>query len=109
MSRKFNYKRLGEAFEADWPVEVSVPQDGGKASVETFMARFRMINQERMKEIVEDPDPNAMLRAAFVGFGKGEEEDFSEEIFAAMVGDPPTRAGLLSAYTKFSQGIAVKN
>ncbi|MFN3582617.1 hypothetical protein [Phenylobacterium sp.] len=53
MAQKFNFKRLEEPFEADWPVKVNVPEDGGKTTVEEFMARFRIVRDAQPPAIAD--------------------------------------------------------
>ncbi len=113
MGPQFNFKSLGEPFEADWPVAVSVPQDGGTAEKQEFTARFRLVRQEELTEILAEAgkDELDVYRKFFVGFGKptSEAEELTDEVFNQLVTTPFTREALLAAYRKFAQGIAVKN
>lgn len=114
MVQQFNFKRLEQPIEADWPVEVSVPQDGGAVTKETFVARFRLLKADVMQLIVAGPssaesDGRDLYRQFFIGFGKGTDEALTEEVFNNLVDTPFTREALLTAYRKFATGIAVKN
>lgn len=110
MAVKFDFGRLDQPFEADWPVTVSVPQDGGLVAEETFIARFRLFRSGAATDIVQtDPDGRELWRRFWVGFGAGEETEFTPELFAAMVDTPYVRSALLKAYQGFANGIAAKN
>lgn len=110
MNPKFNFKRLGETFEADWPVVVSVPQDGGTVTKEEFMARFRLITDADLAEITkDDKDGKALYRAFWVGFGKGTDEEFTPELMEHVLSANYARGALFTAYQLFAQGIAAKN
>lgn len=110
MGEKFNFKRLGEPFEADWPVVVSVPQDGGTTINEEFTARFRLIPDTEMPAIIAaDKDGKEVYRRCWVGFGKETNQEFTPEIFDQVLSVAYTRDALMAAYRKFAGGIAVKN
>jgi hypothetical protein len=108
---KFSFASLdGAKFEADWPVLVNVPQDGGGVDEQEFMARFRLLSEDETKAIDSEKEPQkALLRAAVVGFGRGEEQAFSPELLEKMMGRPYVRAALAKAYVQFSLGVSPKN
>lgn len=112
MSVKFDFKTLQTGFEADWPVIVKVPQDGGTFEDQTFMARFRALpeeeREEAQKKINSGEDVDAWVNGFFVGLGR-EEGELTPELRKLMVGDPIVRQGIVNAYVKFTQGIAAKN
>lgn len=113
MSAKFNFKTLETGFEADWPVTVSVPLDGGKAEEQTFQARFRSLSAVEQAEIDAQPDATGRLRAglekAFVRFGAGESEALTPELFETMWRAPNVQIGLIRAYNAFILGSPAKN
>jgi hypothetical protein len=113
MAVKFNFKGLDEPFEADWPVSVQVPQDGGSVEEQTFMARLRLLSEEDLDLVrrggPDGNDPNAFTKAFWVGFGASEQEAFTPELRDLMLGRPYVRLALHQAYGAFSQGIVTKN
>lgn len=112
MSVKFDFNTLKTGFAAEWPVTVKVPQDGGDFQDQTFMARFKALNEDERKEAQRRVDENgetwAWVGAFFVGLGAGE-EPLTPELKAMMVSDPIVRQGLVGAYMKFTTGVVAKN
>lgn len=115
MAVKFDFKTLGQPFEADWPVRVNVPQDGGGVQVEEFTARFRILTKEDFEVIAQgaaprlikgDPDGYNTWRMCLVGL---KDEELTSELMEAMMAAPYARQAIITAYQQFSQGIAVKN
>lgn len=108
---KFDFASLQEkAFENDWPVNVQVPQEGGKTQEQTFMVRFRFVPEEELQALGDGVEgAKASLREVVAGFGKGEEEEFSEELFELMLTRPYVRLALNKAYGEFVLGVAAKN
>ncbi len=110
MAAKFNFKSLGEPFEADWPVSVPVPQDGGEVETQTFTARFRLLSKEDLEDAVANAkDAFEIQRRVWVGFGKDETMTLTQELFDQGMATPYFRVALMEAYQRFSQGIASKN
>ncbi|MFN3513461.1 MAG: hypothetical protein ACK41C_10470 [Phenylobacterium sp.] len=110
MAVKFNFQSLDQAVEADWPVSVNVPTDGGKVEVQTFTARFKLLQQAEIEAaIAEAKDAYELARRFFVGFGKGEETTLTEDLFVKMMGTPYVREAIQAAYRNFTHGVAVKN
>lgn len=110
MTVKFDFARLDQPFEADWPVLVQVPQDGGTVAEEQFMARLRMLSADELKSADKTDDPGrAVPRMAMIGFGKGEEQTFSPELLEKMMDVGYVRIALNRAYGQFSVGVAAKN
>lgn len=108
MTVKFDFKTLGQPFEADWPVTVQVPQDGGKVQEQTFEVRFRTLTKEEQEQLeAEGVDaPTEKLRLALVDV-KG--ETFSPELVEQLLGTPYVFLGMLRAYTTFVLGQPAKN
>lgn len=117
MAVKFDFKRLGQRFEADWPVSVNVPQDGGETEAQEFTARFALLTKEDFELIPNkdgdvsgllkgDPDGHNTWRRCLVGV-KGEE--LTPELVEGLLAAPYVRSAIVTAYQQFSQGIAVKN
>ena len=114
MSLKFDFNTLATGFEADWPVIVGVPVDGGKIEEREFMARFRTLTPEEQDQIEADEDMEGRLKASvqrgFVGLGAGETDKTPPaELFEILWRHPPSRLGLIRAYGRFSTGSPAKN
>lgn len=126
MSAKFDFKSLDTGYEADWPVSVPVPIDGGTVEMRDFMARFRTLTKaeiEALEQAEKDRDADgegakalawletfkATIRLGFVGFGKGENETLTPELFDKLWGHPPTQGALIKAWRTFVQVSPAKN
>lgn len=107
MALKFDFKSLEHSFEADWPVSVQVPQDGGETQEQTFDVRFRTLTPAEQAETEKAADPQgAKLRLALVDV-KG--ETFTPELVDQLLSRGWVLLGLLRAYTKFVLGQPAKN
>lgn len=107
MTVKFDFKTLGQPFEADWPVTASVPQDGGTTQAQTFDVRFRTLTKEEEASCDQAADPQAArLRLALVDV-KG--ETFSPELVETLLGRGYVMMALLRAYSGFVLGTPAKN
>jgi hypothetical protein len=111
MTAKFDFGALERPFERDWPVTAQVPLDGGGFEPQTFMARFRMLSETEVKDIIARPgfELADFARAYFIGLGKGETAEFSPEIRERMLERVHVREGLDTAYKEFTSGGAAKN
>lgn len=111
MSKQFDFGALDAPFERDWPVTVPVPLDGGATDPQTFMARFRLLSSTETDAVWTEPDmgPKSFARHYFIGFGKGEAQEFNEAIRERMLDFAHVRMALDKAYNEFAQGIAAKN
>lgn len=110
MTAKFDFKTLGSPIEADWPVKISVPQDGGTVEIQELDVRFRLLTEEQIKAL--DAKDNAIknaLREAIIGFGKSETTPFTPQLLEELLAAPYAVRGLNQGYGEFSIGIAVKN
>ncbi|MDZ4374764.1 MAG: hypothetical protein U1C74_25575 [Phenylobacterium sp.] len=106
----FKFATLDSAIEADWPVTINVPQDGGKVSAQKLMVRFRLVDEEELTKNGDGLEGSkATLRQVVVGFGKSVTEPWSAELFEKMLAQPYVRLGLNNAYRDFAVGIAAKN
>jgi len=108
---KFDFAALDAAIEADWPVTINVPQEGGEVQQQKLTVRFRMVDEVEMQKLGDGLNGNkASLRACVIGFGKGEETPFSAELFDKMLTKPYVRLALSNAYREFCLGqVAEKN
>lgn len=121
MAVEFDFKGLEGAFEADWPVAVDVPQNGGTIEQQTFMARFRLVPEDELEALKtkEREDlggdrkqaEHLYIRAFFVGFAAEQDlgDRSGDELMELLLGRRWVRLGLLRAYNAFQAGIAVKN
>jgi len=110
MTAKFNFKTLGSPIEADWPVKIPVPQDGGTVEIQELDVRFVLLTAEQIKALdaKDDAIKNA-LRAAITGFGKTEPTKFTPELLEQLLAMPFVLRALNLAYGEFSIGVAAKN
>lgn len=112
MSEQFEFLDLEQPLRAEWPVTVSVPQDGGGAKEMTFSVIFQLLSQAEILAMIADPklDRYSLQRRQIVGFGKDHKgPEFSDELLIRMLDRPYIANGLAAAYKGFSEGIAVKN
>lgn len=108
---KFDFAALDSAIEADWPVTVPVPQDGGTVINQTLTVRFKMVSETDLAAMGDGIEGSkASLRAVIIGFGKGEDTPFSPELLDKMLAQPYVRLALNNAYRDFALGqVAAKN
>lgn len=107
MTLKFDFKTLEQPFEADWPVAVSVPQDGGTVQEQTFDVRFRTLTAEETTNVDNSADPAAAkLRLALVDV---KDETFSPALVEKLLSVGFVQMALLRAHSKFILGSPVKN
>lgn len=114
-----------------WPVSVRVPVDGGGVTVQTFKAKFSIIDKTRVEELTEEARANLdrrsqgvdggetgvdvlVLREAIKDMLELVDEDkqpvaYSDDIRDALIGIPYVRLGLWDAYVAASQGRKTKN
>lgn len=113
MSVKFDLNTLGKGFSAEWPVTVSVPQNGGRVQEQEFMAVFRTLTPDAQAEIdaIEDraEKAKAAVRAVFVGLAPSEGVTLTEAMFDQMWVNDWTQLALIGAVSKFRTGVAAKN
>jgi hypothetical protein len=108
MTAKFDFNTLKTGLEADWPVTVGVPQDGGTVAKQEFTARFKTLTKDEDKAAQEDGDPDAWINAFWLGAGKTE-APIDAETRKLMLERSYVRQGIVAAYIQFSQGVAAKN
>lgn len=113
MSVKFDLNTLGKGFEAEWPVKVPVPQNGGAVQEQEFMAVFRTLTPEGQAEIdaIEDKaeKARAAVRKVFVGLAPSEGVILDDALFDQLWANDWTQMALLRAVSGFRTGIAAKN
>lgn len=108
---KFDFTRLDKPFEADWPVRVSVPKDGGGFGTETFVARLRQVPPEQVDAAIASADFSiySLPELYFVGLADEDGPRFTPELRRAMVASPWVRKALESAYRDFTGQAASGN
>jgi hypothetical protein len=107
---KFDFATLESEIEADWPVEISVPTDGGGVSKQTLTVRFRMISDDALSALGDGlKGAKASLRRVIVGFGHDEPTPFSAELLEKMLDRAYVRQALTMGYGQFALGIEAKN
>lgn len=113
MSNKFDFKTLETGFEADWPVVVSAPLDGGTFQDQTFTARFKTPTRSELAEIAAIADWQPRLKRALqiglVGLGKDEGETLTPALFEDLWAMQNVQLALIRAYGAFQSGAPAKN
>jgi len=108
MTVTFKFESLDTPFEADWPVTVQVPRDGGTFEEQVFMARFRMLSVEDTTASTEaGENAQAFMRRYFVGLGGG--ETLTDELFTKLFIAPHTQRAIFNAWAGFQAGAPAKN
>lgn len=111
MDLEFDFDALDTQIEADWPVEVSVPKDGGKTEIQKLNVRYRLLSDAEL-EAVNAPGKDSAreaMRLAIVGFGKDTKREFTPAALEKMLSKGYVRLALNRAYGGFSMGIPAKN
>jgi hypothetical protein len=96
-----------------WPVEVSVPVDGGKFKKETFTAIFKKMSRSAFNELIDEGD-DALVDQIIEGWEGIKDEDGEEVPFCAgtkkeLFDDPYVLRALIESYTNSITGAAEKN
>lgn len=109
MTAKFDFGSLEQPFEANWPVRVPVPQDGGTVEAQEFIARFRLLTADEEEAAKQSEDPDAFHKAFWVGLGGEDKDEFTPELVARMLARPYIRRALMTAYFECVSGSPAKN
>ncbi|MNU42678.1 hypothetical protein D3C71_314430 [compost metagenome] len=113
MTIKFDFKTLETGFEADWPVQVAVPVDGGKVEQREFMARFRTPTPAEIEaaDKIEDQTDKLKLivQTGFIGLGAGETDTLTPAMFEQMWTSSNVQLALIRAYGTFRTASPAKN
>jgi hypothetical protein len=96
-----------------WPVEVSIPVDGGKFKKETFTAIFKKMSRSAFNELIDEGD-DALVDQIIEGWEGIKDEDGEEVPFCAgtkkeLFDDPYVLRALIESYTNSITGAAEKN
>ncbi len=101
--------------QVKWPVTISVPQDGGRVQKHEITARFDILPQSRLDDLVrgqrgadEDKD---LLREVLLGWDGVADEDgvaieFADAPRDQLLDIPYVRGALLKAYFEAASGSA---
>lgn len=98
----------------DWPVTVSVPQSGGKATKHRFTAKFDYLDDDAFRQLADEGD-HVLLERVLVGWGEdlrdeeGEPLPYSTEHRARLIRITYVRRALIGAYGEFLHGRAAGN
>lgn len=113
MTIKFDFKTLETGFEADWPVQVGVPVDGGKIETREFMARFRTPKKAETEaaEKIEDQAEKLkfIVKTGFIGLGAGETDTLTPDMFEQMWASSNVQVALIRAFGTFRTASPAKN
>lgn len=91
-------------FECWWPVRVKVPTDNGEHKTQRFKARFRIMNSDEAKKLVEDDMDVDLMNKVLIDWKDIEDADtkasipFNDETKPAIIAVPFIRLGLVEAY-----------
>ncbi len=104
--------KLDDSHSYLWPVKVQTPVDGGRFREDRFDARFRVLDQDRLDQILDlrggggaERADVALLEEVWVGWGEraigdaaGEPLEFSAENRAKLLKIPYLRLAVARAY-----------
>ena len=109
MSVKFDFSRLDKPFEAEWPVSIPIPQDGGKVAKEELTVRFRLLSKEEVEQVDSANDGGrSLVRTAMVSLGKSEPA-LTPDLLEQLLETSYVRLAITQAYFNFSAGVPAKN
>ncbi|HVY34998.1 MAG TPA: hypothetical protein VG960_11330 [Caulobacteraceae bacterium] len=110
MATKFKFESLGQPFEADWPVLVPTPVDGGKTVDEEFMVRWRRLPADQAQVIEAGPDgAREVIRQSLVKVYDDEKDVMTPELVEQLLGETRVRLAFFRSLNSFAMGAAVKN
>lgn len=107
----FKLVKMTEMKSINWPVMVSVPQDGGNVMKYSFTADFNLLSGPDFQAIYnKGGNDEDLLRSVVVGFGadlqdqQGAVIPFSAENLEAVIAVPYVRGAMVNAYLDLSNG-----
>jgi hypothetical protein len=99
-----------------WPVEFEVPVSGGKTEKKTFEAKFKLLKQSEVRDLVQGEGASdvAFCEKVLVGWSGvqdegGSEIEFSAESMAEVLEFPGVARSVVLAYLASLAGAKVKN
>lgn len=111
----FKFDSNAETLIRNWPVVISVPQDGGSVQQQEVTADFLMLPQSDLDEQLEasrDSNGNAdadILRRVVKGLkgvadNNGATLDFSANLLDSLINVPYVRSALIGTYFEATSG-----
>ncbi len=101
--------KLAQVRKIEWPVDVHIPQDGGKVQKQRFTGVFEILPTPEYQGVADSGDD--VLERVLVGWGadlKNEAGDapleFDDENKAVLLKIPYVRVALLRAYMQAQTG-----
>mgnify|MGYP003138465275 CR=1 FL=1 len=96
-----------------WPVQVSVPADGGRFDKETYEGVFKNLGRAAIEELATQGDPE-LVRAVLTDWEGIEEEDgkpvaFNSKNLEEWIDNPHWLRGTTKAILEILEEAAVKN
>lgn len=96
-----------------WPVEVSVPVDGGKFAKQTFTAVFRKMSRSAFNELIDEGD-DALVEQLIEGWEgiqdeQGDDLPYNPANKKLLFDDPYVLRAVIQAYTDSITGAPEKN
>ena len=102
--------RITEKRTIEWPVAISVPQDGGKVKQVMTRVEFELLDQADYEAVSAEGDI-ALMHRAVVGWPSGEFQDakggtlaFDSDSLEMLMQIPYVRAGFVTAYLHVMAG-----
>ncbi len=90
-----------------WPVDVQIPQDGGKVKKVRFSAQFEILSDDEYTETLTSGDLLKRVLTGWEGVLPEEGNDpveFNDDTKAQMLAMPYVRVALVQAYTQAASG-----
>ncbi|MCK5296138.1 MAG: hypothetical protein KAJ75_04545, partial [Alphaproteobacteria bacterium] len=92
-------------FEVKWPVKVTVPVDGGRHHEQTFTAKFKILDHDKIESLDIAAIDDELLKESVVGFegitdADGLEVPYSDENKALILNIVFVRLALMQAYSE---------
>ena len=102
--------KLAEIKSVEWPVQVNIPQDGGRTVTSTFTGIFEPLDQDEIDDILKGGGD--LIARAFKGWTKGVADEAGKDIestpenVARMRKIAYVRAALWKAFEELQNGRA---
>jgi len=110
---------ISKATKFKWPVEVELPQDGGRHVKETFDVEFRKLTSAQVQELrdtvlADKADGVAIVKSLIVGWSGVQDESkneipFSDSALNDLLSIPNVAGGIINAFFIAHNGAQRKN
>lgn len=106
---------ISDKMTVEWPVDVQVPQNGGKTKTHTFTATFEILSQDEYDRAillsVKDHEFIAKIMVGFEGLldDNGHEIEYNDDNLYTICKYPFMRVAIIQAYNAASTGAITKN